>query len=43
MEFDTYKVLHSHTRDAISVGVRLEAIEALWEGRESAGRRTSSY
>jgi hypothetical protein len=35
MEFDTYKVLQSHTRDAISVGVRLEAIEALWEGREN--------
>jgi hypothetical protein len=31
---DTYKVLAEHTRDAISVGVRLEAIEALWQDRE---------
>lgn len=29
-----YKVLAAHTRDAVAVGVRLEAIEALWNDRE---------
>jgi hypothetical protein len=33
-ELQTYKVLAMHTRDAVALGVRLEAIEALWEGRE---------
>jgi alkylhydroperoxidase family enzyme len=29
-----YKVLAQHTRDAVGVGVRLDAIEALWDGRD---------
>jgi hypothetical protein len=29
-----YGVLTTHTPDAVAVGVRLEAIAALWEGRE---------
>jgi hypothetical protein len=33
-ELGCFKFLEQHTRDAVGVGVRLEAIEALWEGRE---------
>jgi alkylhydroperoxidase family enzyme len=33
-ELDCLLVLSSHTRDAVAVGVRPEAIEALWEGRD---------
>jgi hypothetical protein len=33
-EFDYYGVLEIHTPDAIAVGVRLQAIEALRDGRE---------
>jgi alkylhydroperoxidase family enzyme len=33
-ELRCYKFLALHTRDAVALGVRLEALEALWEGRE---------
>jgi hypothetical protein len=31
---NSFQVLAQHTRDAIGVGVRLDAIQALWEGRD---------
>jgi hypothetical protein len=34
VDFDYRAILALHIPDAIAVGVRLEAIEALWEGRE---------
>src|SRR6202034_2210095 len=33
-ELDCFKFIGGHTRDAIAVGVRPEAIQALWQGRE---------
>jgi hypothetical protein len=31
---NSFQVLAQHTRDAVGVGVRLDAIQALWEGRD---------
>jgi hypothetical protein len=31
---NSFQVLAQHTRDAVAVGVRLDAIQALWEGRD---------
>jgi hypothetical protein len=32
---NSFQVLAQHTRDAVGVGVRLDAIQALWEGRDA--------